>query len=85
MYDSFMKRFYAVDPMLEFASPYCYAGNNPVSFIHLDGCKWGTKSCISLIENAEEFLDFYDHIIEYWEIYGKYPIVRVRYLNTMIP
>ncbi len=37
MYDNFTKRFNAVDPMLEFASPFCYVGNNPVSFIDPTG------------------------------------------------
>ena len=32
-----MKRFYAVDPMLEFASPYVYCGNDPVNFLDPDG------------------------------------------------
>ena len=51
MYDSFNKRFpvtayprdyrgedgNAVDPLLQFPSPYCYVGNNPVSFIDPTG------------------------------------------------
>ena len=37
MYDSFNKRFNTVDPLHQFASPYCYVGNNPVSFIDPTG------------------------------------------------
>ena len=37
MYDLFMKRFYAVDPMLEFASPYVYCGNDSVNFVDPSG------------------------------------------------
>ena len=32
MYDTDLKRFYSVDPLHQFATPYCYVGNNPVSF-----------------------------------------------------
>jgi len=32
LYDPLLGRFYAMDPAGQFASPYLYAGNNPVSF-----------------------------------------------------
>ena len=55
-------------------------------FIHpCGGWPNSTLGCIGLQENAEKLLDFYDKIIEYWETYGKYPIVRVKYLNSLIP
>ena len=37
MYDTDLKRFYSVDPLLQFASPYCYVGNNPISFVDPTG------------------------------------------------
>jgi RHS repeat-associated protein len=36
-YDSDLMRFYAVDPMEEFASPYLYCGNNPILFVDPTG------------------------------------------------
>ena len=32
MYDTDLKRFYSVDPLHQFATPYRYVGNNPVNF-----------------------------------------------------
>ena len=40
MYDSSLRRFYGVDPLHEFASPYCYVGNNPLSFIDPTGMEF---------------------------------------------
>ncbi len=37
MYDPGLGRFYAVDPAGQFASPYLYAANNPLSFTDPDG------------------------------------------------
>ncbi len=37
MYDPDLGRFYAVDPAGQFASPYLYAANNPLSFTDPDG------------------------------------------------
>ncbi len=37
MYDPSLGRFYAVDPAGQFASPYLYAANNPLSFTDPDG------------------------------------------------
>ncbi len=36
-YDSDLMRFYAVDPAMEFASPYLYCGNNPILFTDPNG------------------------------------------------
>lgn len=36
-YDSRLGRFYATDPKSQFASPYLYAGNNPVIMVDPDG------------------------------------------------
>ena len=37
MYDSSLYRFYSVDPLLQFASPYTYCGNNPILFVDPSG------------------------------------------------
>ncbi len=37
MYDPDLGRFYAVDPAGQFASPYAYAGNNPLIMVDPDG------------------------------------------------
>ncbi len=37
MYDPDLGRFYAIDPAGQFASPYLYAANNPLSFTDPDG------------------------------------------------
>ena len=38
LYDSTLMRFYQVDPAEQFASPYVYCGNNPISLQDKDGC-----------------------------------------------
>jgi RHS repeat-associated protein len=37
LYDPALKRFYSVDPQMQFYSPYLYAGNNPVSIVDPTG------------------------------------------------
>jgi RHS repeat-associated protein len=37
LYDPVLRRFLSVDPALQFASPYLYAGNNPAGLIDPDG------------------------------------------------
>ena len=36
-YDPVLGRFMQIDPMLEFASPYVYVGNNPINFLDPTG------------------------------------------------
>jgi RHS repeat-associated protein len=42
-YDPHLGRFYGVDPAWQFASPYLYAGNNPIIYVDPDGqlAWWG--------------------------------------------
>ncbi|ELS03519.1 RHS repeat-associated core domain protein [Xenococcus sp. PCC 7305] len=37
IYDHRLGRFYAIDPKAQFASPYLYAGNNPINMVDPDG------------------------------------------------
>lgn len=38
LYDSSLKRFYEVDPVRQYSSPYVFVGNNPVNRIDPSGC-----------------------------------------------
>lgn len=37
LYDPELRRFYSVDPKLQYASPYLFAGNNPMNMVDLNG------------------------------------------------
>ncbi|MEJ2675505.1 MAG: RHS repeat-associated core domain-containing protein [Acidihalobacter sp.] len=51
-YDPVAGRFYGVDPKDQFASPFAYAGNNPVNFIDLDGEEFLTAFLVAVIVSA---------------------------------
>jgi hypothetical protein len=55
MYDSNIMRFYAVDPLEEFASSYLFCGNNPIMFIDPTG-----KECEFLPEDIEQLREVED-------------------------
>jgi len=59
MYDSSLRRFYAVDPLHQFASPYCYVGNNPVSFVDPDGRLGLPPPPPPPVSNEPEFMFYY--------------------------
>ncbi|MES2689757.1 MAG: phosphodiester glycosidase family protein [Bacteroidota bacterium] len=50
-YDPGYGRFYTTDPMLQFASPYVYAGNNPISNIDPSGT-WSFWSTVAVIATS---------------------------------
>ncbi len=48
LYDPDLGRFYSTDPLIQYSSPYSYAGNDPVSNIDPSGT-WGWKSILGVI------------------------------------
>jgi RHS repeat-associated protein len=84
MYDTDLKRFYSVDPLHQFATPYCYVGNNPVSFTDPTGMAWyrawvnayGATWCSWHWKEdsiSEEFWDYYLDLMSYNSIPEDYP------------